>query len=318
MFVLTFFIIHAICYNISYYSAKENSIKINRMMKKKCESNIENFEPKPSKFKSSDFEYADKILDKRIRVYCISRLKRKDYLKAFLDELKKKIYYTSFDIERIKAIDPDNLIMANYQTSLSSNELSRYLSHVQCMMTFLSTLETTPYAIVFEDDIICSDDFNNIINLYDNDYDLLIINNGSDIGLKTVDKQKPSTTSSPNLVVEENENSSEIQCIQDEKLKEFICREFTSIYSADAYIINKKAANAILANAFPINKPFNTYFSDPSIYKDLKIGVLAKSKCDTKINMDERKQREEDRREAKRQAIDDEIKREGERIKKIK
>lgn len=193
---------------------------------------------------------------KQIKVYCINRVSRPDRLRKFYDTIKQNSFYKYLDIQIVNAVDKDNLISNTHNTSLPLGALGCYYSHIKVLLDFLSTNIDTKYCLIFEDDAVCEDTLLLLIQNYlqdQNEYDLLIIG--------------------------DNYRRGSIECVEDPNLKMEICTKFNMIYGSHAYFVNKKAANILIARAFPITNHKDLYYSDPVIYKDLRIGLTNSSIC---------------------------------------
>ena len=191
----------------------------------------------------------------KIKTYCINRLKRQDRLLRFWDNIKANLYYSYLNIEIVSAVDKDNLEATKYHASIPGGALGCSLSHLRCLLSFLS-LENENYCLIFEDDVTCGNELDRVLNVLSNNqgYDLLILGYNS---------------------FHDKENKK--QCEEKDKLK--ICKNFTYVFGSHAYIVNRKAANYLVSNFFPIKDPYDIYFSNSEIQKNLNVGVIENNIC---------------------------------------
>jgi glycosyl transferase family 25 len=188
--------------------------------------------------------------DEKMKVYCINRIRRTDRRDRFLETIKKSKVYDKLDIEMIDAVDKENIDKTSFPENLKPGEIGCYLSHLQSLMKLLSTKDKDQYALIFEDDAVCEEGIEQVLrDKKYKKYDILIIGHNYNNSCK--DKQKE------------------------------ICEdiEIDIVHGAHAYLINKKGANKLLSKAFPITKPYDYFFVDKDIRKELKIGLLKNSIC---------------------------------------
>lgn len=192
----------------------------------------------------------------KIKVYCINRISRPDRLKRFYERIKKSLFSDYLDIQIIRAVDKDNLDLELIKSPLPPGATGCYYSHIKILLEFLSTDKEIKYCLIFEDDAVCKDDLLPVIKNYvegQTEYDLLILG--------------------------DNYRQGEIECVDDAKLKIEICYKFNMVFGAHAYFVNKRAANILLSQAFPIKNPYDLYYSDPEVYKDLRVGLTNYKIC---------------------------------------
>lgn len=198
------------------------------------------------------------LKSKKIKAYCINRLKRNDRLKTFMEYISNKKFYEYLDITVINAVEKDNLIVDTYNKDFKTirpGEVGCYLSHIKCLMELLS-LENNEYAIIFEDDSRCLDDLQTLLETYEkSDYDLLILGHNY------------------------KKESEETKCDMDSNINSVVCTNIDMVYGSHAYIVNKKAANILVSKSIPIMYPYDIYYSEKNVIKGLKVGVLKNNLC---------------------------------------
>lgn len=195
--------------------------------------------------------------DKRIKAYCINRLERPDRLRKFQNLVRENNNYRNLDIEIVPAVEKKNLLPF-FNVKFPMGALGCSLSHLRCLLSFLA-LKNEEHCVIFEDDAVCSNkvgDIIHIINEYSKKYDILIL------GYNYI-----------------HDNDKKLVCEKNERLNISICEDFEKIYGSHSYIVNKKAANYLVSKLLPIKIPYDIFFSNDEIKKNLSVALVKDNIC---------------------------------------
>jgi len=193
------------------------------------------------------FPAKDKPMD--IPVFIIN-LKSSEERKKFTCEHLEKVGVTPQIIDAVDGNDITDEEVSNnanfgiYKTFLHERyllkqELGCFLSHLRIYRKMVD--ENIPLSCILEDDAICTEDFGILlksIELSEKEWDILYAGHHSGESFKGVKsfRNKP---------------------IQDNQI--MIGEPIEPAFGSYGYFIRKKAAVILLAKAFPINKPFDSY-----------------------------------------------------------
>jgi glycosyl transferase family 25 len=122
-------------------------------------------------------EYFDKI-------YCVNLDRRKERWNESSSEFQK---WNIKGVERVSAIDGNNLIMSDYNTSMNPGELGLVLTNINIIKDAIEKNYNS--ILILEDDVVFNDEINNISNymeLLPNDWNMLYFggNHNTHMGLK--------------------------------------------------------------------------------------------------------------------------------------
>jgi len=229
-----------------------------------------------------------------IPLWCISLEERKDRRDAFLQRMTGMTGMSSFvHIEMVPAIPRHVLVSQYFRTdamqSMQRGALGCTLSHLSVCLRFLAS----PYEIglIMEDDAVCSSSqLCAFLEMLNTDYKKSCPshknNNMTISSYKIFGQYDLLFLGVTNCIDRQDEPCQFLREKERNKIHSYPIRhhrEFMYLWGTHAYLITKRAANAIVSQMLPIQKHYDMFLSDSQLWDrmHLSCGVVENMLCTT-------------------------------------